>query len=388
MTRPSSTSSSEPGPGLARLGRRLLLLLPLAALVVGVNVRVDPGNVLGTSERERRLAEELLAGRSVRVASAYDEMLLQKRHAEGLRRGVDVLALGSSRSLTVSSASFPGRTFWNGCVSSAALDDDVAVEQVFEDRGLRPRTVLIGLDPWVLSASLRNPSVALDAELQRGLRSLGLGTGGERGALPPARSARARYLEIVSPAYFQASLSVLASGGWAAFNRKRDAASGEPRPGAAVAGNLIHPDGSVEWSPRVVDRTPEAVRQIARAEAARPSAHLLAKTLLPERQRLLEAFVARLQHDGVAVAFWLPPLHPDTYAPLRSSERTPVLVASEAYFRSLAETRGLPVLGSFDPDRAGARPEDFVDEHHPRREATERMLGASVLGIGRRPPAP
>jgi hypothetical protein len=365
---------------------RLLRFLPLVLVVVGINVGIDPGNVLGTGERERRLAEDLLAGHGVRVMSGYDEMLLQRRCAERMHRAVDVLVLGSSRSMTVSAASFPGRSLWNGSVSSAAIEDYIAIEQVFEDRGLRPHAVLIGLDPWVLSASLRNSSVALDAELQRGLKRIGLGVAAERGALPPARSARSRYLELFSPAYFQASLSVLASGGWASLRRGRPHAGGEPRTSMVAAGNLIHPDGSLDWGPRLEDRTAEEVRRIARSHAARPPAYLLATELRPERRRLLEAFVSRLRRDGVTVVFWFAPFHPDAYQGLRASQPTSVIEAAEAAFRVLAASHGVSVIGSFDPAGAGARPEDFVDEHHARRVATLRLLGAS--GLSALPPAP
>ena len=382
MTPPSSTSSSE--RGLWPLISRPVRFLPLLLLMVGINAHVDPGNVLGTGERERRLAEDLQAGHEVRVASGYDEMLLQRRCAERMHRRVDVLILGSSRSMTISAASFPGRTIWNGSVSSAAIEDYIAIEQAFEDRGLRPRAVLIGLDPWVLSAPLRNASVALDAERQRGLKRIGLGSGAERGALPPARSARSRYLELLSPAYFQASLSVLASGGWASLREGRRRVSGEPQASMVAAGNLVHPDGSLAWGPRLEDRTTEEVRQLARSYAARPPAALLAGELLPERRRLLEAFVARLQDDGVAVAFWLAPFHPDTYPILRASEPPSIIEAAESAFRALAASRGVPVIGSFDPSAAGARPEDFVDEHHLRRGATLRLLGgAGVSALGR-----
>jgi hypothetical protein len=143
-------------------------------------------------------------------------------------------------------------------------------------------------------------------------------------------------------------------------------------------GNLRHPDGSVEWGPRLANRSPEEVRILARLHAARPPQYLLAGALRPERQRLLEAFLARLEADGVTVTLYLPPFHPEAYGPLRREERTASIVDSEVYFRSLAAARGLEVWSSFDPVRAGARESDFVDQHHPRREATARLLEAAA----------
>jgi len=359
---------------------RLLLFLPLVSVMVAVNLRIDPGNVTGTGELERRWAEELHAGHGVRAQSGYDEMLLQRRRAERMRQPPDVLVLGSSRSMTVSSASFPGLRLWNGSVSSATIEDYVAVEQLFEDRGLRPRSVLIGIDPWVLGASLRNNSVALEAELQRGLKRIGLEGAAERGALPPARHARWRYLELLSPAYFQASLSVVASGGWAALRRGRPQSNATPQ-ASSTSGNLIYPDGSLDWAPRLADRSLEETKQLARKHSLHPPAYIMAKPL-PERRRLLEAFVSRLRRDGVMVAFWFAPFHPDAYRGPGSSEHTSVIEAAEADFRALAVRLGCTVVGSFDPARAGAFEEDFVDEHHPRRAATLRLLrvgGPSAL---------
>jgi len=355
-----------------RLFAKLLLLSPLAALVAATNHAVDPGNLYRTGE-EARIAAELRAGRPVETNFALDEMALVRWRVEGATRP-DVLVLGSSRTMTLPPAAFPGRRFFSACVTLASIEDDIAIEQLFEDHGLRPGTLVLGLDPWSLTSPLRNPGSPLEGEFQRGLKRLGARASSGLGAPPSLRDPRFRHLQLLAPAYFRLSISTLITR-WAGEDRARLL-----RP---VDANILYPDGSFEWNPRMLARTPEQMRPaVAQFAAGAPAP--LARPPEPRRVRLLESFLGALQAEGIQVVLFLPPYHPLAYRSLVSSGKALGILGVEDWARRFGASHGIQVVGSYDPEKAGAREEDFVDHHHLTRRASLRIFarGATLAAPG------
>ena len=351
-----------PGPPAVRLVLKLLLLAPLAALVALTNHAVDPGNLYRTGE-EARIAAELRAGRAVETNFALDQMALVRWRVEGAARP-DVLVLGSSRSMTLPPEAFPGRRFFGACVTLASIEDDIAIEQLFEEHGLRPTTLVLGLDPWSLTSPLRNPGSPLEVELRRGLKRLGVHGASGLGGLPRLRDPRFRYLQLLAPAYFRLSLSTLITR-WAGEDRARLL---QP-----VDANVLHPDGSFEWNPRMLARTPAEIRPaVAQFAAGAPAP--LARSPEPRRLHLLESFLGTLQAEGTEVVLFLPPYHPLAYRRLVASGKARGILESEAWARRYGRSHGIAVVGSYDPDRAGASEADFVDHHHLTRGAALRIF--------------
>lgn len=364
---------------MGKLARRLFLFAPLGLAVVAVNYFVDPGHLFGRGVPEARIAEELIAGRSVVAGFAIDELRLQQGLAERRRHAPDVLVLGSSRAMPLSAEAFPGRAVVNASVSSASLEDAIALLELYEGHGLRPRTVFLAIEPWALNGSLRNPSVALEPELQAGFRRLGRRAGSTYGALPVGL--KRRWLRLLSPAYFQASLvSLLARG----FEGRASRASGRGR-GAAEApragSSRMQPDGSVEWQPVLAQRSPAEVEAMALAAGARAPGYLQAG---PDRDRvlLLGALLGDLASRGVRVVLWLPPFHPAAYGTLVAGNHGRGLWRGEAEVRALAAASRVPVLGSYDPARSDVAGEDFIDYNHLRRGAANALVARQLAAAG------
>jgi hypothetical protein len=360
---------------------RLAALAPLGLTVVVVNWLADPGNLFGPDEVESRVAEQLWAGQTVSIGFGLDEMRLQQLRAENRRRRPDLLILGSSRAMTLSSAAFPSRDVVNSSVSSGSLEDYLALYELYVELGMRPKGVLLAVDPWALTGGLQNASVALEAQLQQARARLHMGTGPGYGSLP-AVTARSRWWLLLSPAYFQASLPVLMGGRPA---RRRTAL--EPDGGAQqVDDGVMYPDGSRQWPAEIVRRGPQEVSRRAAAFAAqRPT--FVRDPPDPRRERLLSAFLGLMLRDGTDVALWLAPYHPTAWEALGKGEHGATLGETEGAIRSVCARHGVAVLGSYDPAGAGVAPEAFVDEHHLRRVFADDLLARALTATdGRRPP--
>jgi hypothetical protein len=343
---------------------------------------VDPGHLFGRGVPEARIAEQLIAGQSVVAGFAIDELRLQQSLAERRSHAPDVLVLGSSRAMPLSAEAFPGRAVVNASVSSASLEDAIALLELYEGHGLRPRTVLLAIEPWGLNGSLRNPSVALEAELQAGLRRLGRRAGTAYGALPGAVGLKRRWLSLVSPAYFQASLvSLLARGFVGSPSRAPERGRGAAGEATRAGSSRMQPDGSVDWEPVLAERSPAEVEAIARAAGARAPGYLQ-KDPDPDRVLLLGALLGDLASRGVRVVLWLPPFHPAAYRTLVAGGRGRGLWRGEAEVRALAAASPVPVLGSYDPARSDVAGEDFIDSNHLRRRPANALVAGQMAAAG------
>lgn len=368
---------------MGKLAQRLALFAPLALLMVAANYLVDPGHLFGGEGPEARMADELVAGRSVVAGFALDELLLQRSLAERRPHAPDVLVLGSSRSMTLSAEAFPGQAVvMNASVSSASLEDAIALLELYEQHGLRPRTVLLAIEPWALNGSLRNPSVALESQLQAGLRRMGRGVGSTYGALPAAVALERRWFRLVSPAYVQASLGSLFVRGFVDSHSRTPPSPGGVAGQAARAGSSrMEPDGSVEWQPVLTGRTTAEVLMMANAAGARAPGYLQADPE-PARVLLLGALLGDLESRGVRVVLWLAPFHPAAYGTLVAGNRSRGLWRGEEEIRIVAAASRVPVLGSYDPARSGVLGEDFIDYNHLRRRQANALEAGQLAAAG------
>jgi hypothetical protein len=364
---------------MLRLLRSLSRFAPLGLLVVAVNYAGDPARLFASGDAEAELAEQMLAGRPVVASFRMDELRLQKRLAERREHAPDVLVLGSSRAMPVGSEAFPGRTVVNASVSSASLEDGIALLELYEGLGLKPKLLVLAVEPWALNGSLRNPSVALEPELRAGLRRLGVHAASGYGELPVAAAVSRKWLKLVSPAYFQASLLALLTRGARAAGPSPGSESGVA---AATPGNGHRwmPDGSLDWGPSMAGRTTAEAEAMAVATAAGNPPYLQAPPA-HERLVLLSALVKSAAERGIRVALWLPPFHPAAYPPLVAGRSGRVLAEGENAVRALAAIRQVPVLGSYDPARSGVTASDFVDYNHLRADAANQLMARLAGGL-------
>jgi hypothetical protein len=351
----SSTSSSD----RLRLLRRLTRFTPVAALIVATNSLVDPATGMLAGSFERRAVEQLLAGHP--VVRGENDRLLQTLYLESARAPVEVLVLGSSRSLPINTEQLGGRSLWNAAVAAAFIEEQAVLYLQARRSRLAPRMLLLGVDvmgprpPAFRQAHARawfNGFAPASREL--GVR-----------LLPALDMAflRARWpLEPFSPQDFQ-------RGFLRAVRRlvRREGLHARDSDVLAApdttAGRLVRSsDGSVGFTPWT--------RGVAAPVHAR-SGH--DPNLDPNRLRVFDALVARILADGRQLVLVLPPYRRD-YASLFGGR----LAEAEAQLRGRAKAWSVPVIGSFDAASCGCRDEDFRDDIHPLSSCFDRFLAGHL----------
>jgi hypothetical protein len=374
--------------GLRQFFWKLSLFAPLLLGMAAVNWYVDPSLIFSKRPLQQLWAERIVelncAGRNVLMNSVGDERLLQRVWLTHVAARPDVLVLGSSRTMNHTPLVRRG-TLYNCSVSGASLQDYLAICQLYWEKGLAPRKILLGVDPWVFNRhNGQGRWRSLEAECDRGLVRLGLRPPETRHLLSSAESDR--LWELFSPSYFQACCRSLL--------RKRHAA--RPTGGDADGGGagdlptltdqsladvmVRFPDGSLEHDAAMLAASPAAVRKEAVKYARTDPVYGLARyaELDPELTRQFERFMDQLAADGTEVVLYLPPYHPAAYEIIVGNPRYKIVRRVEAYFRAFAQRRQLRLVGSYDPSACGVPERDFVDATHLRREVLPRLVGSSL----------
>ena len=106
---------------------------------------------------EKGIADILLSGHNVANIGNYDERLLQKDIIQNDQRQIDIIVLGSSRSMQINSQTindiFQDQIFFNHAVSGASVEDYIAILDLYLEKNALPSTIIIGVDPWILNSN-------------------------------------------------------------------------------------------------------------------------------------------------------------------------------------------------------------------------------------------
>jgi hypothetical protein len=332
-------------------------------LVAGFGYYAGPAH-LYSSRYEQGMAEILVSGQNIGNPGTYDQGLLQKHYVAALTERRDVIVLGSSRSMYIRQHLFPGRTFFNNMLTSATIQDYLAIYELHEERGLAPSVVVIDASPYLLNkkhrgsqwTSLRDEYLSMASRLGLAAPSSALGV------------FRRQMTELLSWPYFRASVAnVFATRG--NINKATYFATPDP------IGILY--DGSVAGGGSLAATQ---VREVE-ARATRWAKNPLSYGGLDDFTELdkvsvetLETFIEYLCENNVEVVFYLAPYHPSAYEILAHSDEYRIIVEVEAYYRDLAVAYGIPVVGSYDPVKSSCTKEEFFDGEHPLESAVNKVF--------------
>jgi len=332
---------------------------------------IDPAHIFQKAgdESESRAVDILLSGHNVEMINLnHNNRLFQKHHVERAPEGPDILVLGSSRSMQISSSLFPGRSFYNASVNFATLEDHLSIFQLYYEKQYMPETVILEITPWMLKK--KNKVLlyrVLRDEYIRALERLDLPP--ELVSAVPVGIGSRKFSELFSPSYFQVCRELRMAESKEAFSfRATDELQAEH--------TIRFPDGSVEYAAFERNRSEAMLHDIAAnfAKAQSVRGYGGYYELDSNLMDLLEVFVVDLKSMGVEVVLYLPPFHPVAYGILMNNAGYLDMVEVSSFIRDLADRHGLRIEGSYDPSVCGLAGTDFVDGHHMTRDAMFKVF--------------
>jgi hypothetical protein len=365
----------------SRLAFKIILFVPILLGIVIVNWVVDPANVYMDKHSANELVNHINAGEKVTLP--YENMNFEgrfviKRFVDTLKKNIDVIVLGSSRSMMIAPDIFPGKSFFNASVASAGIEDYILNYGFFHQKGAIPSTIVIGVDQSIFDSfrsSRFKQWVAYRETYDYMMRSMShekaLWSVNFTDYLPP------QYLEIFSFGYFQASLFALQQQTRPSLLigiKEKFKPSSQRKEKFIVTDKeyneflTILPGGFVITPSKTNRERPvDQVEKLITRDQGSMSNVTQRFHFDQERVELFESFLGLLKKDNVDIVLFLPPVHPASIGP---AEKTPQyrtqLERIEKYIHGLADQNGIKVVGSYFNERAGVPVGRFYDEHHLR----------------------
>jgi hypothetical protein len=363
------------------LYRRLLIIfLSLLGLlflsIVLINYYIDGANYFFQSKNfERKLATQLLNNNNVLVCTNYNDRSLKRTLLQQLSKRPRILIFGSSRSMPISHELFNEHSFFNASVSSARLEDDMALYAIYARRGWKPDVVIIELSQWILDKS--------DVMLMWKTTFLSEYYAAKQAAYNHATPIKLKdklgglwekYSQLLSLSYFKNSLKKLNLTHQLIHNSlPLDSIVTRPNTtdlSAFPTCYLQYPNGT-----RATAQTDEAVSPTqADFVSLQDLKHPWPTTIDIDYQDLFEHFIRYLINQNVQVIFYLPPYEPKAYAEFQKNPAYKIENITEQYFLKLAEQYHLAVIGSYNPTKLHLSSSDFFDYTHLKAHAFKKIF--------------
>ena len=338
--------------------RLLVIILPVGLMVGLFNYFVDPANIFAPASYIGGIADILSRGHNVNNLSNYNERLLQEQLLKKQEKPVDVMILGSSRVMEIGSDFFPGRTVLNCGVSHGNINDLVSIVGLADSLGRLPQEVVIGLDHFLIGQGASREWKSLYAYRQYFLSKYD--TLGGRYADAESSDPPKKLISLLSLDYFKSSID---------FFSKRISKKyfdvGKEIPSAS--GRLS--DGTVHYTDAYANPDTLKTAIDARVTGLKLGIPLMDTTRIVLFDKLLDF----LQQKKIKVSFVMIPYHPEFYKALQQRQGALLSVYADL-FRSTAERRHIPMIGSFDADGLGMPRKYFYDLYHCSRLAIKKYV--------------
>lgn len=336
---------SDPIRLLLRVARflPLLILLPLGNWIASRPI-VQPRFMRDFD----RMAQTMLKGTPIR--SEADERPLKIAYLTHALTRAQVLVLGSSRAMEISSAWFPHQTMFNAAVPAGGIDDAVSMFELCVETGKAPDLVLLELSPMLIPVDIgykdwRSMAQYFDRALAR---------------YHISKPASRLISELLSTAQFHRNFRALVGVPWGTFMEDDQSAT--------------LPDGFHRYS-RIQENesSSELDKEVALTLSKHPQEYLdsgRAHSVPHEFDiTLFRRFLDDLHGRRVRLVVLLPPVHPLAYEYYGKQGGY-----DEHWIREEMASRAIPVVGSFSPAITRATSSDFYDEVHPRPGLVRRLL--------------
>lgn len=319
---------------------------------------------------ERKTAALLAKREPVILAGRLNEWMLRWHLANRILETPEAAVLGSSHSLGVSGPLLGTERSMNFSISGSSMADYLLTTGILDTRDIRPKRWIVFVDPWLFDVTAdfgawylwADELLRTEAELSaRGPYPLYPFFSGNRYILGKRRTA-AYSLEPLFHTFDGAIEESLLQA------HRADGDTG--------GGQIMLADGSLAAT---ADRQPPSaasVQKLAlRQFLERPDRHRYGTydRVDDSLWGYLERWMQRCREEGSEVWLVLSPYHPAIYPRITQSPRNQ-LQAVESRVREYSQRTGTPLLGSYDPTRAGMPAELFYDGDHLVEEGLRQLL--------------
>lgn len=277
-----------------------------------------------------------------------DDRTLHKKIIETRLDKNEIIAIGSSRIMGIGQQTF-SKPFFNHGMSGAILKDYLGIIGIYlKEKKYIPKTIIIGLDPWILNGEPNSRWTQLK-EYSSFLENKILNKKCDQ----KYSSITQNLKELFSLEYTIYNARLLLDDQKVLFLEKE----------CILEKDCFYQDGShVEANKVAQTSVDEGIHKAKRYILSQPIYHLGGFTQL--KAKMFENFIAFLKKQNIKIIFYLPPYHPIVYNTFRSDKRYANVLRAEDYFYSFAKKNHIQIIGSYNPNLIGISEKDFYDGMH------------------------
>lgn len=342
----------------------IFLFFPIL-LVISINYMFDPANLFDAGHSyEKEIVSYLQKGYNVTNTGNMDERMLQKFFIEGLTNKPEIVIFGSSNSLYIDSDFFPKQNLINNAVSAATLNDFLAIYDLYEKKGYKPDTVVLGICPEMLKNVENDFWTSLEDNYNEMLYKIGLESNQQTKTSFHQRIKK--YLEIISLRYFQSSVE-----------RALDNSSIKPTRNKYNEGTTRVTDGSYNDGTYYTKKTQQDIDNTVKRLIGKPFVHLEEfSEISEERKQVLEHFVEYLLQKDIHAVFYQLVYHPLIYE--NFDEKYEILKKLEIYLNDYASKKGITLIGQNNPYKCNVTNVDFNDVTHLNKKGLLKIFHSPI----------
>jgi hypothetical protein len=349
-----------------------LFLLPVFLIVGSINFLVDPGNLFCEVTVEENILSYLQSGYNVENISNFNDRLLIKNYIFNLKTAPEVVVIGSSRLQQIRARHLKCKYLLNCWVPHADIFDLLGIYYLFLENNLSPKTIVLGLDPWMLNDN--NPNLewkGLKPESYKMLDSLNMA---ENKVSFRFEFGESKFLALVSPSYFQQSVKFLKK-----FNFKKPEILPTKQEENTGATRLT--DLSFSYEKEFREKTTEKVSEEAKLfmTSKNNRAYYSGYTKLSiKREKILLGFINFLKRKGISVILYSPPYHPVAYDCLKRDSCYKMGILADLEYKKIADLKKVTIIGSINPKEYHLTNDMFYDQFHCKPIALDSIFNRSL----------
>ncbi len=333
--------------------KTIIISTIISSFMIFINFLGDAGNLFSKSYEMEIV--EMLGFNNVTNISNYDERAFQRDFINSLETKPDIIAIGSSRVMSIDSDYFNDQIFINNGVSGATIEDIIAIYQMYKSKDILPKEIIFGVDPWIFNINNgQNRWLSIEKEyneyynIKETKTDLGFKI--------------LKYSQLFSPSYLQASINVLLS------EKKLTTTTKKYNKGRTKLkdGSLVEAQDLREITINQLDY--EVQNYIQNKQYSIEEFY----SISPKKYLEFQNLCLDILENDIELSFFLSPYHPLVYKKIKQDYD--IVLDVEKEIIEFAINHNINIIGSYSPHKVGVDEKDFFDGLHLQKISTKKIF--------------
>lgn len=350
--------------------RLLVFLLPyffIYTVIAVINYKVDQACMFSRAWMLDTASDDLLSGKIIVAPANMNRRSLQNKIIKKMEKIPSTIVIGDSTIITLR-ASYLGLdqgSFFNHSVPGGVIKDYIAIIGCYKKKGALPKTIIMSVDSHLFDkrfgVSRKWKSIASEYYYLLSFIKGGMSKPKIFYNLIKAKSIKVE--RLLSYRYAISNYNY--------FNKiLRKGTDYRVVKNTSVDDWLVTPDGSMFYPYRIRFQDDALTQE----KIPRNMNKRIRRYGQITFQETFRSFIDYLLDNGVQIILFIPPYHPTAYQEIKRKKEPHFVIKVEEMVRSLAKSRKILVIGSYDPSSFDLTSQDFFNAIHLHDYAVEKIF--------------